>query len=38
MQISYDTGKFAFPRGFSDDMHSVTLADLLPGMKHVLMA
>lgn len=38
MQISYDTGKFAFPYGFSDDMHSMTLADLLLGMKHVLVA
>lgn len=28
MQISYDTARFAFCLGFSDDMHSMTLAGL----------
>lgn len=37
MQISYDTAKFAFSLGFSDDMHSMTLADLPLGMMHVLV-
>lgn len=34
MQISYDTVKFAFFLGFSDDMHSMTLAGLPLGMMH----
>lgn len=37
MQISYDTAKFAFCLGFSDDMHSMTLAGLPLGMMHALV-
>lgn len=37
MQISYDTARFAFYLGFSDDMHSMTLAGLPLGMMHALV-
>lgn len=37
MQISYDTAKFAFCLGFSDDMHNMTLAGLPLGMLCALV-
>lgn len=35
--MSYDTTKFAFCLGFSDDMHSMALAGLPLGMMHALV-